>query len=379
MTGREKIEAAFSQDGTPEIPAVICYEGIYIRDHWDKISPYPWWYRAAPDVERQLAWRRHIIEETGQDWFALPSCPAREVRAHQDIDDRPDGVFHIDRRTGEEARMPEPVIGGWSGSGGLQSFHPEHMVDTPDEIDTRIPAPPTVDADTVKNEGRDDLAKALLSAYGNNFYPMSSVSSPMWGCYALWGFEGMMTMIATRPDLVEYACQRYLAVAIYEVRVAAALGTAGIWIEECFTDMISPQAFASLNVPVLVQLADAIRDEGMRGIYYYCGDPAGKWDHLFAVGADAISLEESKKGFIIDIEEVVKRAQGRCTVLGNLDAMDLLQNGADEEVRAEIARQITAGRRNGNRFIMSIGSPVTPGTSPERVRRYCGLVHELGI
>ncbi len=35
MTGKEKIEAAFSIDGTPEIPAVICYEGIYIRDRWD--------------------------------------------------------------------------------------------------------------------------------------------------------------------------------------------------------------------------------------------------------------------------------------------------------------------------------------------------------
>ena len=46
--------------------------------------------------------------------------------------------------------------------------------------------------------------------------------------------------------------------------------------------------------------------------------------------------------------------------------------------RAEIVRQIQAGRRNGSRFVMSIGSPVTPGTPPERVRLYCDLAHELG-
>jgi len=46
-------------------------------------------------------------------------------------------------------------------------------------------------------------------------------------------------------------------------------------------------------------------------------------------------------------------------------------------LRAEIARQITAGRRNGSRFIMSLGSPVTPGTPVVRVRRYCELVREL--
>jgi uroporphyrinogen-III decarboxylase len=47
-------------------------------------------------------------------------------------------------------------------------------------------------------------------------------------------------------------------------------------------------------------------------------------------------------------------------------------------LRAEIARQIAAGRRNGGRFVLSLGSPVTPGTPMERVRRYCDLAHELG-
>ena len=99
---------------------------------------------------------------------------------------------------------------------------------------------------------------------------------------------------------------------------------------------------------------------------------------ILSLGADALSLEESKKNFAIDIEDVVERVQGRCTVLGNLDAVDVLQNGSEEELQAEIARQIAAGRRNGSRFIMSLGSPVTPGTPVERVRSYCDLVHELG-
>jgi uroporphyrinogen-III decarboxylase len=69
---------------------------------------------------------------------------------------------------------------------------------------------------------------------------------------------------------------------------------------------------------------------------------------------------------------------GRCAVLGNLDAMELLEHGSEGALRAEIARQIAAGRRNGSRFVMSIGSPVTPDTPVERVRLYCDLVHELG-
>jgi uroporphyrinogen-III decarboxylase len=161
------------------------------------------------------------------------------------------------------------------------------------------------------------------------------------------------------------------------VRDAAAHGTAGIWIEECMTDMVSPRAFESLHLPHLRTIVAEIRAAGMKSIYYYCGDPAGKWDLLFAAGADALSLEESKKGFTIEIGEVVERAGGRCAVLGNLDAIGLLPNGTEAQLRAELQRQIEAGRRSGGRFVMSLGSPVTPGTTVERVRRYCDMVHEL--
>jgi len=61
MTGREKMEAAFSAGGTPEIPALVPYEDIFIRDHWDELTDLPWWYREAPDLEHQLAWRRKVI------------------------------------------------------------------------------------------------------------------------------------------------------------------------------------------------------------------------------------------------------------------------------------------------------------------------------
>jgi uroporphyrinogen-III decarboxylase len=125
-------------------------------------------------------------------------------------------------------------------------------------------------------------------------------------------------------------------------------------------------------------VADEVRACGMKSVYYFCGNPHGKWDMLLAVGADALSLEESKKGWEIDVEDVVRRVDGRCTVLGNLDAIELLQSGSDAALRAEVTRQIRAGRRNGGRFIMSLGSPVTPGTTVDRVRRYCDLTHRAG-
>lgn len=71
--------------------------------------------------------------------------------------------------------------------------------------------------------------------------------------------------------------------------------------------MISPQAFTSLNLPFLHQLVEEIRAAGLKSTYSSCGNPAAHWERLLSVGADALALEESKKGFVIDIEEVAAR------------------------------------------------------------------------
>jgi len=377
MTGREKIEAGLGEAGAREFGVVICYEGIYYRDHWDALTECPWWYARSNDIEHQLAWRSDCIAATPQDWLELREAAPRAEREATRIEVRGDGAWRVDARTGESERLAQPTVGGWAASGAAASVHPAEIARKNEEIERAVPLDPDFDERKFSEEGRGDLAAAMLARFPD-LYPLGGVNSPLWCTHSLWGFEEMMAISALDPGLVEHACERYLHNEIQHVRQAAAMGARGVWIEECLTDYFSPAAFARLNVPFLRRLVDEIRRCGMKSIYYYCGNPADRWDLLFEVGADAISLEEGKKGWKIDVDEVVKRAGGRCAVLGNLDAIRLLERGGEDELRAEIARQISAGRANGARFVMSIGSPVTPGTPPERVRLYCEIARELG-
>ncbi len=383
MTGRERIEAAFSPDGAEDIPAVICYEGICIRDHWDQLTSLPWWHQFSSDLEEQLAWRREVIAGLRHDWFRLPDCSARAERAETFIEERGEGVFRINRRTGNEEKLTPPVVGGQ----GRRPIASARLPETVEQVDASINSSRHwdvrqfaggFDPDRFVAEGRGDLAKRMLKEFGRGLYPYTYVSSPLWMCYYLWGFEGMMILIAEKPDLVRRACRHHLAIATDAVRQASALGAEAVWIEEAFMDMISPAAYESLGVPVMRKLIEQIRSLGMKSIYYYSGNPAGKWEQILSLGMDALALEESKKDFTIDIEEVAERVSGRYTLLGNLDAIGVLQDGSDEQLRAEVARQIAAGRKNGSRFIMSLGSPPTPATPVERVRLYLELARELG-
>ncbi len=216
MTGRERIEAAFSADGAEEIPAVICYEVIYYRDHWDEITECPWWYALSSDVECQLAWRREAIANTPQDWFGLPVCASREDRERHRIEVRADGVWELDAATGEARLLERPPVGGALIQEARESAGGPPPR-TPDEIDAAVAVPGEFNEEEFRRSGRGDLAELMLDEFGRDLFPVVSVPSPFWCLYYLWGFEGMMTTAATEPELVRHACERYLSRVIHSL------------------------------------------------------------------------------------------------------------------------------------------------------------------
>ena len=86
MTGRENIEAALSPEGTSQIPGVICYERIFIRDHWSELTGKPAWESYDPDIDKQSAFFREIIEKTGQDWVRVYPFYSIEDRRNLSIE-----------------------------------------------------------------------------------------------------------------------------------------------------------------------------------------------------------------------------------------------------------------------------------------------------
>jgi uroporphyrinogen decarboxylase len=285
------------------------------------------------------------------------------------------GVYLLNKASGIERRLNEPRVSGQEHFGKYDANM--EPLEAPEEIKDKIQKTVgNITGEVLPGAGR--LAKLILQDAGLGRAAFCHSTSPLRWVYELWGYEGMMIMIATNPEIVKYACKQYLEISVNIAKRAVLLGAGIIWIEDCFTDAISPESYRSLCVPYAQQLVDEIRRLGLKSVYYYTGNPYGKIKDILSIGADAFSFEESKKNFSIDIEDLASEVNGRCTLLGNLDVIGILQNGSNEELEVEIKRQIKAGRNNKNRFIMSIGSPVTPQTPIERVDLYIELARKYG-
>lgn len=391
MNGRQRIEAAFSPAGAPELPVVICYENVFIRDHWAQLTACPWWYRFSPDLEQQTQWMRDVTARVPQDWLHLfPFCSAEE-RADWPVEERADGVHRIHPVTGAAEKILPPRVSGWKDETEVASVRVQKLPETFDEVDAQLAArfgpgifDPVQRSKANQAEKRAlagapiEMASLLAERFKDERFIYRPVSAPFWSTYEVWGFEGMMEMAARRPDLMEHACERMLSLSASHVADYAIQGVRGVWIEDCLSDLLSPAAFERLNATFVRRLVEVIRSNRMRSIYYFTGNPAGKLDLILATGADALAFEESKKDFRVDVADLAMWLDGRRVLLGNLDSHGVLERGSEAALREEIARQMRAGRANRSRFIMSLGSPVTPDTPVERVRLYCELAHELG-
>lgn len=370
MTGRERIYAALAE-GTDDVAAVVCYPGILMRDHYAALTGEPWWHYYDPDPVVQARVLTDIYEHAGFDWFGTGPGLSDAELAKVKIVAEGGNAYRLNVETGERTPLEPPVV-----SGTLSVKTEDYPVfDNPAAfLEERVKY---VAPFAGLEPGQDTLPKLLNASLGRTKFGYYSVGAPMWSISAIMGYEQFFAWLPDAEDTIFAAAKRRLANSIQSLKAAAAAGCDGVWIEDCMMDMIGPTRFAKLNLPLLQELAQAIRDLGMQSVYYYCGDPWPVIDYLTQTGADALSLEEGKKGFDIDIHEVVKHTRGQSTVLGNLDAIGVLEQGATDDLRREIARQLDAGRRNNGRFIMSTGSPVTPGTSIARLHEYIELVHEL--
>lgn len=379
MTGREKIETALGPEGSPSFAAVTCYQGIFLRDHWEQATDAPWWVLHDPRPEVAAKPWLDMLRRTDEDWFPVHYGYSRRMREELVIEAAGDQVWLVNRRTGQRQALHRPPISGEQPDADSRQEPPGAHVQSEEELEAALDATygPRPGPFTPPAAGASDYPDLLLRELGQDRMPISHVGAPWWLCHSLWGFTGLMERMVTTPELVRRACERLLEHATHQVQYAAGAGARLVWIEDCMSDMISPRQCRDFSLAYVRPLVEAIHEAGMLAVHYYCGRPDDRWDYLLDTGADALALEEGKKGFDVDIMQVADMVRGRMALLGNIDAIAVLQNGSDAALRAEVARQIAAGRRNRNRFVVSLGSPVTPGTPLARVRQYCDLVHEL--
>jgi len=370
MGSKENMLKAMEEGLLGNFPVVIPYVGIFLRDHWEEATDQPWWAFHDPNLEAWIKVEEDLLKRLDMDWVTCSFCPTREWRENHRIECWENRVFILDTKSGVRQEIRRDPIGG-----SHIMIEKEPSIESMEDIDTQIP--PLYKKDLIRS-GTLDYTKLVVNRFGSEKFICAGIGTPYWEALCnYFGFKGMMMNMIRRSELVERTLERLMENSLQKIRAYAEAKVDGIWIEECLSSAteISLDHFKRFVLPYNEKIFSEMRKLGIKSIYYPCGDVHDRLELMIGTNPDCLSLEESKKGFEIDISWVGEVSSGRTCIFGNLDSIRILQNGTRDELRMEIRRQLEVGFKHG-RFVMSLGSPVTPLTPLSRVAEFIDIVRQ---
>ena len=216
-----------------------------------------------------------------------------------------------------------------------------------------------------------DHVRILARDFGDRAFVAVNEGNPI--CSLLdpngWlGFEQGMMLMAERPDNFARLLYRLYEGLLPRMAALAECGCEGYIGSEtyCGADLISPAMYRELVFPAQARFYRAVAGIGLTSICYFLGDVMPLLSDIRLLGARGLMVEESKKGFQLDVVEIARRLEGSPCLFGNLDSIWCLLRGSTDDVRRETGRQMLASRFGP--FVMANGSPVAFDTPAENIR-----------
>ena len=390
-TSKERIVQILRGETPDRVPAAPAYLILFLADfvrayyieqyrrRMRGLSRHPVDHREDTQFRAQAIYQAYGIFKERPDWMEIGQGASRPWAERTDIVAENGVLYYEDketrvRRPMHDSRLPRGSVERaaeydstrdlWDTSGQIRSK---------EQVDARLPLP---NPQAMLERGDFDLPRQVVADYGDSTFITTILDTPFSDAYSLLGFQGLMLIQHDHPELFHYLLERRLDVTKKFMEAWAAVGIHGVYVEEVFTgaDIISPRAYDeyvfAYNQPYFQHMSGL----GLFPIHYVCGDVVPRLDRIAQLDIAAVGVEESKKKFEIEIEEVVRKVAGRVAVLGNIDAVRYGPNASQEEMAAEAKRQLRIGQQ-ANGFILSTGSPFPLDTNPRLIDTMVATAH----
>lgn len=393
LTSKERMLRVLRGGQPDRVPAAPAYLGLFLADFERAYyieqyrlgmrgrSRYPVDHEEDTRFRAQALYQSYGIFKARPDWIEIRRGASRAWAERTDIVAQDGVLYYEDKASGMRLPMHEvPLPRGdkglvaenraerdlWDASGQIRSE---------DQVDARLLI---LSAEELLARGDFDLPRQVVADYGDQYFLSTILDTPFSDAYDLLGFQGLMLIQYDHPDLFHYLLERQLARTQGVMEAWAAVGIHGVYVEEVFTgaDLISPRSYDEFVFAYNQPYFRHMRALGLLPIHYVCGDVIPRLDRIAQLDIAAVAVEESKKDFVIEVQDVVNRVADRVAVLGNIDAVRFGLHGTMEEMAAEVKRQARVGA-GAKGFIVSTGSPFPLDTNPRLIDTLVTTAHSL--
>ena len=216
------------------------------------------------------------------------------------------------------------------------------------------PSIPPMRAERLLDDGLYDVAIELKRRFGEEKFVYGRVGLPygeLFGDFS--DIEGALIALKTEPGRCKRIIEDSIPQKLEEIRAWAAVGVHGLWLGQwlCSTDIVAEADYLEFVFPFDKIIVDAVHAAGLISISHFCGDVIPRLQHIKNIKPTVFGVEESKKGFQIDIGQVRGALGADICLLGNIDSYAVVEKGSPEVWAQEVERQIRCA--GPEKFILS--------------------------
>ena len=185
------------------------------------------------------------------------------------------------------------------------------------------------------------------------------VEGPCGGAADLRGINTLMLDFYDDPvfvrDLFEFVLQVGLRFGQAQVDAGADL----IGVGDPAASLVGPRIYEEMVWPCEKRLVDGLHAIGARVRLHICGDTRSILAAMGRLGCEIVDIDSK-----VSLSEARAKMGPDQILLGGLDPVRLLQNGAPEQVAAAVAE---CHSQAGSRYIVGAGCEVPPDTPPQNL------------
>jgi hypothetical protein len=189
-------------------------------------------------------------------------------------------------------------------------------------------------------------------------------------------------MIATIQDpsrfkaMVNYFDEQSIASAKAQIELG---GIESIHISSPYagSSFISPNTYKEFVLPSVKKLVEAIKPLNAFTYLHTCGFISDRLETIAESGVDGIECMDPPPLGNVELSDAKKRVGNKVFLKGNIDSVNVLLRGSDEEVKKAILKCLNDGMSGGG-YILSTACSVAPLVPPERVKRLSELAEQFG-
>lgn len=205
-------------------------------------------------------------------------------------------------------------------------------------------------------------AKLLIDQFGKDRYLYCTAVAPFTLAGEIRGVEKLMRDCFKNKSLVKAMLEFTTTVLTRYYEYLSTLDVDGIFICDptASGSLISKKVFDKFSKPYIKTIADVVKKGGKHAIVHICGDISDRLESIKEINPDVLSVDTH-----VDLEYAKSLFDKEIATLGNINVVNTLYMGTQEEVKAQI---LTCLKKTGGKgHILGGACDIAPGSPLELV------------